>query len=94
MLVAPFLIVALAALASVEVPAPTSAAVTPAAPAEEKRRLLWRKLEVQVQETARQLDGVPGVAIEDLTTGEKILVNPDELFPQASTIKIAVLAEL
>ena len=87
-------LVALAALASVEVPAPTAAAVTPAAPAEEKRRLLWRKLEVQVQETARQLDGVPGVAIEDLTTGEKILVNPDELFPQASTIKIAVLAEL
>ncbi len=71
-----------------------AASASPAAPTEEKRRLLWRKLESFVGETARQLDGVPGVAIEDLTSGEKIVINADEIFPQASTIKIAVLAEL
>jgi Beta-lactamase enzyme family len=40
------------------------------------------------------LDGVLGVAILDLKTGEKILLNSDEVLPQASSIKIAVLAEL
>jgi beta-lactamase class A len=34
------------------------------------------------------------VAILDLTTGQQLLVHPDEVFPQASSIKIAVLAEL
>jgi beta-lactamase class A len=94
MLLAWCVAVAVAFVAPARVSAQAAAAVTPAAPAEEKRRVLWRKLEMQVQETARQLDGVPGIAVEDLTTGEKILVNPDALFPQASTIKIAVLAEL
>jgi beta-lactamase class A len=37
---------------------------------------------------------VLGVAILDLTTGQQLLVRPDEVFPQASSIKIAVLAEL
>ncbi len=35
-----------------------------------------------------------GVAILDLGTGHELLVHPDEVFPQASSIKIAVLAEL
>jgi beta-lactamase class A len=34
------------------------------------------------------------VAIEDLATGKKFLLHSDEVFPQASSIKIAVLAEL
>jgi beta-lactamase class A len=70
---------------------------TPAAPEkplEQKRELLWRKLEREVSETASRLDGVAGVAIRDLTSGETLLLNGDELFPQASSIKIAVLAEL
>jgi beta-lactamase class A len=41
-----------------------------------------------------QLDGVMGVAIEDLTTGNHIFLHADEVFAQASSIKITVLAEL
>jgi beta-lactamase class A len=35
-----------------------------------------------------------GVAIEDLTSGQKYQLRENEVFPQASSIKIAVLAEL
>jgi len=35
-----------------------------------------------------------GVAIKDLTSNHTILLQPDEVFPQASSIKIAVLVEL
>jgi beta-lactamase class A len=35
-----------------------------------------------------------GVAIEDLTTGERFFLHEDEVFAQASSIKIAVLANL
>ena len=35
-----------------------------------------------------------GVAILDLTSAKKCLPEADEVFPQASSIKIAVLAEL
>lgn len=35
-----------------------------------------------------------GVAIRDLTSGETFLLHGDDIFPQASSIKIAVLAEL
>ena len=34
-----------------------------------------------------------GVAIEDLTSRQTFFLQPDEVFPQASSIKIAVLAE-
>jgi beta-lactamase class A len=42
----------------------------------------------------RELDGVLGVAIVDLADGRALLHNADEVFPVASSIKIAVLAEL
>jgi beta-lactamase class A len=35
-----------------------------------------------------------GVAILDLTDGRQMLLHPDDVFPQASSIKITVLAEL
>ena len=34
------------------------------------------------------------MAVEDLTTGQKFLLRADSVFPQASSIKIAILAEL
>jgi beta-lactamase class A len=37
---------------------------------------------------------VLGLAVEDLTTGQKFFLRPDEVFPQASSIKITLLAEL
>ena len=60
----------------------------------EKQQLLWQKVESSIREVDHNLDGVLGVAIEDLTTGQKFFLHEDELFPQASSIKIAVLAEL
>ncbi|HXP66174.1 MAG TPA: serine hydrolase, partial [Steroidobacteraceae bacterium] len=59
-----------------------------------KQQVLWDHLRLAVGEEERQLDGVLGVAILDLNSGQTLLVHPDEIFPQASSIKIAVLAEL
>jgi len=59
-----------------------------------KQQILWQKLEAAVNDVDRGLDGVLGVAIEDLTSGQKFLLCGTEVFPQASSIKIAVLAEL
>jgi beta-lactamase class A len=60
----------------------------------EKQEVLWQKLEAGIGEVDRNLDGVVGVAILDLTSGQKFLLHPEDVFPQASSIKIAVLAEL
>jgi beta-lactamase class A len=60
----------------------------------EKQRVLWQKLEASIHDTDAHLDGVMGVAIEDITTGNHIFVRPDEVFAQASSIKIAVLSDL
>ena len=64
-----------------------------AAPAN-KQAVLWQKLESAIREIDAKLDGVLGVAIMDLTTGQKWSLNGDQVFPQASSIKITVLAEL
>ena len=37
--------------------------------------------------------GIVGVAVKDLTTGESLLINGDEVFPVASTIKVPILIE-
>ena len=65
-----------------------------AAPSTDKQKVLWQKLEAQIQDVDQHLDGVMGVAIEDLNTGEHFLLNEDEVFAQASSIKITVLANL
>jgi len=59
-----------------------------------KQQVLWEKLESTIRQTDRELDGVLGVSIEDLASGHRFFLREDEVFPQASTIKIAVLAEL
>jgi beta-lactamase class A len=61
---------------------------------DKKLKSLWTKLEFTINEIDRNLDGVLGVAIEDLSTGQRFLLHGDSIFPQASSIKIAVLAEL
>jgi len=60
----------------------------------EKQQVLWQKLEATIHETDQSLDGAMGVAILDLTSGQKFLLHHDDVFPQASSIKITVLAEL
>jgi beta-lactamase class A len=63
-------------------------------PISPKERLLFQKLDATIHETDRSLDGVMGVYLLDLATGNTLALNADESFPTASTIKIAILAEL
>jgi beta-lactamase class A len=66
----------------------------PENPAAEKRQVLWQKLQQEIRDVDGQLDGVLGLAVKDLTSGDEFLINGDEVMPQASSIKIAVLANL
>jgi len=59
-----------------------------------KQQVLWQKLEANISDVDHGLDGVLGVAILDLSSGQKFLLHGDDVFPQASSIKVAVLAEL
>jgi beta-lactamase class A len=61
---------------------------------QEKEQILWQKLEATIQEVDRNLEGAMGVAIVDLSSGQKYLLHADEVMPTASSIKIAILAEL
>jgi beta-lactamase class A len=58
------------------------------------QQILWQKLEATIQDVDQNLDGVMGVAIEDLTTSDHFFLRENEVFAQASSIKITVLAEL
>jgi len=66
----------------------------PQTPTKEKQLALWQKLENRIGEVDRHLDGTMGVAIRDLTDDKTFLLHGDEVFAQASSIKITVLAEL
>ena len=61
---------------------------------QEKEKVLWQKLEATVTDVDSKLDGVLAVAILDLTTGQTYFLRADEVLPTASSIKIAILAEL
>jgi beta-lactamase class A len=78
-----YLCLGLAASAQTSPPLPT-----------EKQQALWTKLEKSILDVDRSLDGVMGVAIVDLTDGHKYQLHANDVFPQASSIKICVLAEL
>ena len=65
----------------------------PAAPAE-KQGALWEKLRARIETVDRGLDGVLGASVKDLKGGMTLDVRPAEPFPQASSIKLAVLYEL
>jgi beta-lactamase class A len=66
----------------------------PEKPTTEKREALWQKLQEQIRNVDHDLDGVMGLAVKDLTSGETFFIHADEIMPQASSIKIAVLADL
>jgi beta-lactamase class A len=72
----------------------TACAQTVSNTAAAKQQVLWQKLEATVTDVDRKLDGVLGVAILDLNSGQKFELRASDVFPQASSIKIAVLAEL
>lgn len=68
--------------------------VSAAPGASQKQKVLWQKLEAAIHDVDQHLDGVMGVAIDDLSTGEQFFLHENEVFAQASSIKIAVLANL
>jgi beta-lactamase class A len=86
-------LVCLVLLAAASV-AQTAGSPSAASPAAEKQKVLWQKLESAIHDIDQRLDGVMGVAIEDLNTGEQFALHENEVFAQASSIKIAVLANL
>jgi beta-lactamase class A len=71
-------------------------AVLTATPATAQSRfpaVLDAKLQAAVHDIEAELDGVLGLALKDLKTGKVVLLNEREVFPQASSIKIAILFE-
>jgi beta-lactamase class A len=56
--------------------------------------LLTEKLRARVAEIDRGVDGVLGLALIDLVSGERILWNADHVFPTASAIKAPLFFEL
>jgi beta-lactamase class A len=55
--------------------------------------LLFSKLRERLEDASECYEGVIGAAVKDLTTGESLLINEDEVFPVASTIKVPILIE-
>ncbi|MBY0506197.1 MAG: class A beta-lactamase-related serine hydrolase [Bryobacteraceae bacterium] len=56
--------------------------------------LFEQKLMTRLRALDNQLDGVLGVAVIDLTTGQSFSFHGDTIFPQASSIKIPIMAEM
>jgi beta-lactamase class A len=79
-------ITALALCAALAVPPSQAPAAKPAE--------LRAKLSKQLESIATDLDGVMGYVALDLTTNERIERLPSEVFPLASTVKLALLYEL
>lgn len=73
---------------------PAAAQCCPEKPQVVKRQVLWQKLQEEIRGVDQQLDGVLAIAVKDLTSQEEFFINPDEVMPQASSIKITVLADL
>jgi beta-lactamase class A len=88
-----FVVFMSAALMSAVLPAAAAAQTAPEL-VSEKQQVLWTKLEKSILEVDKNLDGVMGVGIADLTDGHRYLLHGDDVFAQASSIKICVLAEL
>ena len=55
---------------------------------------LRAKLGRELNQIAASFDGAIGIAVKDFKTGDVLAVNADTIFPQASSIKVAVLIEL
>src|ERR1700738_4053580 len=83
----PFLIAMLACI-------PSAAQCCPEKPTAEKRQALWVKLQEELATIDKGLDGVMGLAVKDLTSGETYFIHGDDIMTRASSIKIAILANL
>jgi beta-lactamase class A len=67
---------------------------TAAGPPDEKAEALWARLRARIEAVDRSLEGVLGVAVRDLESGAAIELRANTVFPQASSIKLAILYEL
>lgn len=56
--------------------------------------ILREKTEEQLRELLASSPAVTGLVAVDLTTGDRIAINENILFPQASAIKVAILMEV
>jgi beta-lactamase class A len=56
--------------------------------------LLKDKFVESIHKIVRDADAIVGVAIKDLKSGEQIVINEKEIYPQASSIKIHILSEV
>ena len=65
-----------------------------AIPQEAHREILRAKFQADLQAVVDAYEGVAGLHIVDLTTGDRFAVRDDLRFPQASAIKVPVLLEL
>jgi len=68
--------------------------VAPSLQADNKINLLEKQFLNQLTAIKDSLDGVLGLTIKDLATGKTFFLNENEVFPQASSIKIAILLEV
>lgn len=62
--------------------------------AEDKVSQLENRLRGQLVAVRDSLNGVLGLAVKDLSSGQTFFLNENEIFPQASSIKIAILFEV
>ena len=67
---------------------------SPLSAQEEHLALLRGKLQAELESIVDGYEGVAGVHLIDLTSGERFSVNDELVFPQASAIKIPILLEL
>jgi len=70
--------------------APWARAATPP-PVEDA---LFERLRASIVAVETRLDGVLGIAVSDLATGRTLEIRGDVVFPQASSIKLALVFEL
>src|SRR5262245_31354165 len=57
-------------------------------------KIIHDKTQTRLEETAARTRGALGLVALDLTSGERFAVNANNVFPQASAIKIAILMEV
>jgi beta-lactamase class A len=59
-----------------------------------KQAELLSKLKGRIEAVDQRLDGILGVFVRDLASGTAVELRPDEVFPTASSIKLAILYDL
>ncbi|MDE0393148.1 MAG: serine hydrolase [Gammaproteobacteria bacterium] len=72
----------------------TAWGATPGSAQEAHLALIRAQLQAELERVADGYEGVAGVHILDLTSGDRFAVRDDFVFPQASAIKVPILLEL